>query len=129
MITDIECRTPFLDSGVKIITRAKAFFPIDAKIETDFRRNEVDDIKITVRPPTTKRDLLVLETRPVTYTREWPKTISTWAEPEEQTIVGEEFNRVSNVSHVRLITRSNMQITVAFIFSVQEMCWTRISWH
>jgi hypothetical protein len=95
MITDVECLTPFGDTGVKVIARVKAFTPIDAKIETDFRRNEVEDIKVVIRPPTTRRDLLVLETRPVTYTRQWPRTVNNYEEPEEKTIMGEELNRAS----------------------------------
>jgi len=108
MITDVECRSPVVDTGVKVITRVQAFTPIDAKIETDFRRNEIDDVKITVRPPTTKRDLLVLETRPVTYTREWPKTVNTWAEPEEKTILGEELNRA--VTYKKCVGRESVGI-------------------
>jgi hypothetical protein len=95
MITDVECMTPIGDTGVKVIARVKAFTPIDARVETDFRRNEIEDIKVIVKTPTTRRDLLVLETRPVTYTRHWPRTISTWEEPEEKTIMGEELNRAT----------------------------------
>jgi len=93
MVTDVECLTPIGDTGVKIIARAEVFTPIDARIETDFKNNEIDDVKITIKTPTTRRDLLVLESRPVTYTREWPNVISTWVDPEEKTIMGEELNR------------------------------------
>jgi hypothetical protein len=93
MVTEVECLTPTGDNGVKVIARAEVFTPIDARIETDFKNNDVEDIKITVRAPTTRRDLLVIETRPVTYTRQWPKTVNTWEEPEEKTIMGEELNR------------------------------------
>jgi len=93
MVTDVECLTPVGDTGVKVIARAEVFTPIDARIETNFQNNDVDDIKVIIRTPTTKRDLLVLETRPVTYTRQWPNTISQWAEPEEKTVMGEELNR------------------------------------
>lgn len=98
MITDVYCYNPFGETGVKVIARVKAFAPIDAKVDTDFKRNEIEDVKLVVRTPTTRRDLLVLETRPLTYTRVWPKSVSTWEEPEEKTVMGEEFNRAVTVS-------------------------------
>jgi hypothetical protein len=93
--TTVKCITPSVDTGVKVIVNAKAFTPIDAKIETDFRNNEIDDVKIQIKPPTTKRDLLVLESRPITYTRQWEKTVNQWPERQEVTIFGEELNRAT----------------------------------
>jgi hypothetical protein len=93
--TTVQCITPIVETGVKVIVNGKLFTPIDAKVETDLSNNNIDDVKIVVRPPTTKRDLLVLESRPVTYTREWQKTVSTWPEREDVTVMGEEMNRVN----------------------------------
>jgi len=95
VFTHVQCITPVFETGVKVSVNGKAFTPIDAKIETDFKNNDVDDVKITIRPPTNKRDLVVLESRPVTYTREWQKTVNTWPEKNEITVLGEQINRAS----------------------------------
>jgi len=93
MITEVEAWSPVVNHGVKIVAKAKLFAPIDANLELDMRSEE-KVIKLTVKPPTTRRELVVLETRPVSYTRVWPRSLKVWEEPEEKTIMGEEMQRV-----------------------------------
>lgn len=78
-----------------ILFKARAYMPLKAKAVVDMREKT---FKLMVEPPKTPKEILVLETRPVTFTRVWPKTIQVWKEDEEKTIVGEEHNRVLAVS-------------------------------
>jgi very-short-patch-repair endonuclease len=87
----IEVWSPILNSGLKIRAQARAYLPIKAKAVVDVRQMS---FKLLVEPPKTPKEVLVLETRPLTFTRVWPKTIQVWKEDEEKTIVGQEHNRV-----------------------------------
>jgi len=95
-ICNVEAWSPITISGVKVQGKAKFFTPIDAKLEIEWGQNP--QIKAQIKPPTQKRDLLVLESRPITYTRSWQQYLRTGdeeASTDEQTVAGEEVNRVS----------------------------------
>jgi len=91
----VEVWSPVVNTGVKVNAKAKFHTPIDAKFEIDLGTQPIS-IKATIKPPTQKRDLLVLESRPITYTQEWQRfTRSVNDGADEKTIMGEEQNRVS----------------------------------
>jgi len=95
ILLKVEAWSPIVNTGVKIKTKAKLFVPIDARVEIDFSTRPVV-VKAVVKPPSQKRDLLVLESRPITYTQEWQRyTRSLEDGVDEKTIMGEEQNRVS----------------------------------
>jgi len=84
-------------TGVKLQAKAKMFTPVDAKLDVE-RGTSGPQIKAVIKPPTQKRDLLVLESRPITYTRSWQqylRSVVDESHTDEITIVGEELNRVS----------------------------------
>jgi len=92
----VDAWTPISSTGVKLQAKAKLFAPIDAKLEIEWGSNP--QIKAVIKPPTQKRDLLVLESRPITYTRSWQqysRSVVDESHTNEITIVGEELNRVS----------------------------------
>lgn len=93
LIVDVECWSPIVNHGLKVVNKLKLFHPINAKVEVDLL-TQPKTVRIAVRPPTTRRELLSLETRPITYTRVWPKC----DEPEERTVKGEEMNRIMTVN-------------------------------
>jgi hypothetical protein len=93
----VDAWTPISTSGVKLQAKAKMFAPIDAKIDIEWRTSN-PQIKAVIKPPTQKRDILVLESRPITYTRSWQqylRSVVDQSHTDEITIVGEEVNRVS----------------------------------
>jgi glutaredoxin len=93
---EVEAWSPIVVSGVKIQGKAKMFVPVDAKMEIEWGANP--QIKASIKPPTQKRDLLVLESRPITFTRSWQQYLRTADEDsssQEVTVVGDEVNRVS----------------------------------
>src|SRR5205809_674620 len=82
---------PLAVTGAKIQAKAKLFTPVDAKIELQWGNNP--QIKANIQPPSQKRDLLVLESRPITYTRDWQQYLKNPTDQnneDEQTVAGEE---------------------------------------
>jgi hypothetical protein len=90
LIGKVEAWSPIVNSGLKIVAQGKVFTPINCQLQTSS-----EQAKITCKPVQQKYELLKLKTKPVTYTRVWPKSLNTWEEPEEKTIIGEEFDRVN----------------------------------
>jgi len=93
----VDAWTPISTTGVKLQAKAKMFTPIDAKLEIEWGSSN-PQIKAIIKPPTQKRDLLILESRPITYTRSWQqylRSVVDESHTDEITIAGEELNRVS----------------------------------
>jgi hypothetical protein len=97
LIVDIECWSPIVNHGLKVLNKIKFFQPVDAKLEVDLQSNP-KIVKIVVRPPSTRRNLITLESRPITYTHEWRQFLTTFCEPEERTVMGEEVNRIHTLN-------------------------------
>jgi hypothetical protein len=89
LVVDVESWCPIVNHGLKVVHKLRVFKPIDAKVEVDLHSTQ-KNVRITVRPPTTRRELVNFETRPITYTRVWTKL----EEPEHKVVMGEEVNRV-----------------------------------
>jgi hypothetical protein len=95
LLCKVEAWSPIVNSGIKIKSKAKLFTPIDARIEIDLATKPFT-VKVAIKPPTEKRDLLVLESRPISYTQDWQQYVRSVDEgQDEKTIMGEEQNRVS----------------------------------
>jgi hypothetical protein len=95
VLCKVEAWSPIVNTGIKIKAKAKLFTPIDARIEIDYSTKPYT-IKAAIKPPTQKRDLLVLESRPISYTQNWQQYVRSVDEGvDEKTIMGEEQNRVS----------------------------------
>lgn len=120
LLCKVEAWSPIVNTGVKIKSKAKLFTPVDARVEVDLSTKPIT-IKAAIKPPTQKRDLLVLESRPVSYTQEWQRYVRSAAEEgnEEKTIMGEEQNRVSTVSFIAHEPSRNPLLTTPF--SVQQV--------
>jgi len=95
VLCKVEAWSPIVNTGIKIKAKAKLFTPIDARVEIDYSTKPYT-VKAAIKPPTEKRDLLVLESRPISYTQDWQRYVRSVDEGvEEKTIMGEEQNRVS----------------------------------
>jgi hypothetical protein len=95
VLCKVEAWSPIVNTGIKIKAKAKLFTPIDARVEIDYSTKPYT-IKAAIKPPTQKRDLLVLESRPISYTQNWQQYVRSVDEGvDEKTIMGEEQNRVS----------------------------------
>jgi hypothetical protein len=93
LAVDVECWSPIVNHGLKVVNKLKVFKPINAKVEVDLV-SPLKNVRITVRPPTTRRDIVTLESKPITYTRVWPKMI----ESDQKVIMGEEMTRVHKIN-------------------------------
>jgi hypothetical protein len=95
VLCKVEAWSPIVNTGIKIKAKAKLFTPVDARVEIDYSTKPYT-VKAAIKPSTQKRDLLVLETRPISYTQDWQRYVKTVDEgQDEKTIMGEEQNRVS----------------------------------
>lgn len=123
----VEAWSPVSSTGVKLVAKAKMFTPVEAKLEIQWGSSN-PQIKVNIKPPTQKRDLLVLESRPITYTRSWQQYLrnpSDDSHTDEQTIVGEEVNRVSTFNKcygrqtigVDMCVRGHVQNTPSLLHS------------
>jgi hypothetical protein len=90
LVVDVQSWCPVVNHGLKVVNKLKVFKPIDAKVEVDLH-STTKNVRITVRPPTTRRELISFESRPITYTRVWTKL----QEPEMRMVMGQEHNRVN----------------------------------
>jgi hypothetical protein len=90
LVVDVQSWCPVVNHGLKVVNKLKVFHPIDAKVEVDLHSTP-KNVRITVRPPTTRRELITLESKPITYTRVWTKL----EEPEHKMIMGEEHKNVN----------------------------------
>lgn len=114
MITKVECWSPITVSGLKVITKAKLFVPVDGAINVDTTKSPTE-IKVTWKPKVNReKELVRVETRPVAFVEVWPRVANKWVDVEERTIRGEEWTRVrkhykeigENAMGVKLISRA-----------------------
>lgn len=96
VVSSVQIWSPIVNSGLKVLAIAKVHAPISGKVEIDLRREE-PSLKITWQPPKESVNWLTLESRPITFTRVWPKYLTSWEEPEEKTVHGEEWTRQYNL--------------------------------
>lgn len=95
VVSDIQIWSPISNSGLKVVGLAKVFTPINGEAEFDLTSSPAE-LVVKYRPPQQPVQWLHIETRPITYTRVWPKFLKTWQEPQEQTLRGEEWTRMYN---------------------------------
>jgi hypothetical protein len=93
-IMRVEAWTPVFNTGLKIVESAQLNLPIDTEVEIDTEK-EPTEVKAVIKPPKQQTRILSIQTRPITYTRVWPKQMKTYLEPEEKTVQGEEWDRVN----------------------------------
>lgn len=97
IVTKIECWTPIVNSGVKLVESIQVNLPIKTEVEIDLESSPVE-IKALIKMPKEEKRIVSIESRPVSFTRSWPKFLQSYAEPEERTIHGEEWDRVKTFS-------------------------------
>jgi hypothetical protein len=94
MSEKVECWSPVLNSGLKVISQVKAFTPINVEMKLDTRKNPVET-ELKWKPHRNAYEILTAHTRPITCTSVWPKSMTNWQEPEERTVMGEEWTRMN----------------------------------
>lgn len=98
VITEMEAWSPVVNSGLRILSKAKLHTPINGQFEID-RQSDPAVTKLSLKLPVGKKELLSLETRPVTITRVWPaRPLKTWSEPDSVTIMSEDIHMVTQVT-------------------------------
>lgn len=120
LLCQVEAWSPIVNTGIKIKSKAKLFTPVDARVEVDLSTKPIT-VKAAIKPPTQKRDLLVLESRPTSYTQEWQRYVRTAGDEgaDEKAIMGEEQNRVSTVSDSNLMGKMPIILYCVFILVQQ----------
>jgi hypothetical protein len=82
------------NTGLKIVESVQFNLPIDTEVEIDTEKTPTE-LKAVIKTPKQHTRILSIQSRPVTYTRVWPKPMKTYPEPEEKTVQGEEWDRVN----------------------------------
>jgi len=95
-VYSIEIWSPIVNSGLKLRSHIRASVPLKGKLFANLRQ-PAKDFKLTFQIPKVHKEIFVMDTRPVTYIRVWPKSLRTWEEPEEKTVqkTNKLFDRVS----------------------------------
>lgn len=88
----IEIWSPIVNTGLKIRSGIRGFTPIKGKASLNLRNFE---LKLNFEPIKSAKEILTIESKPITFVQVWPRSIKSWEEPEEKTVMGEEFNRVA----------------------------------
>jgi hypothetical protein len=92
----IEAWTPILNNGLKIVEAVQINLPINTEIEVNTEL-QTPEVKLVIKPPTVKTHVLAIQSRPVSFTRVWPRELDVqYAEPEEKTVHADEWSRVKN---------------------------------
>lgn len=95
VVLDIQCWSPMVNSGLKVVGLSKVYTPVDGSLQLDLTKSPAQ-LVAKYNPIKKPVQWLHLETRPMTYIRVWPKFLKTWQEPQEKTIRGEEWTRQYN---------------------------------
>ena len=94
-VTKVECWSPIVNSGVKVLAQAKINSPFDASVSVDMKKQPAE-VKLSLKPKLSSRqEIVTLQTRPISFTLVWPKFLEQWKEPQEKTIHGEDWTRVN----------------------------------
>jgi hypothetical protein len=94
-IMEIELFSPMVSSGLTVNMKAKFHLPIEGEIKVDWKENAL--VHVELKTPEDRKELVVLESEPLTFVRRWPETVKVWTEPETKLVAGEEHNRVVKV--------------------------------
>jgi hypothetical protein len=94
-IMEIEIFSPMVSSGLTVNLKAKLHLPIEGELKVDWKENAL--VHVELKTPEDRRELVVLESEPLTFVRRWPETLKVWTEPETRLITGEEHQRVQTI--------------------------------
>jgi hypothetical protein len=94
-IMEIELFSPMVSSGLTVNMKAKLHLPIEGEIKVDWKENAL--VHVELKTPEDRKELVVLESEPLTFVRRWPETLKVWTEPETKLVTGEEHNRVQTI--------------------------------
>jgi hypothetical protein len=116
-VYSIEIWSPIVNSGLKLRSHIRVSVPVKGKLLANLRQ-PTKDFRLTYHIPKTQKEIFVMETRPVTYIRVWPKSIRVWEEPEEKTVqkTNPLFNRVTSFekSYGKQILGAQLKIKTRF---------------
>ena len=92
----MESWSPVVNSGLKVMSQLTMYTPINVEYNADTSMNPIES-ELSWKPHRNQFQLLKAESRPITYTIVWPKSIKNWQEPQQRTVFGEEWNRVKTI--------------------------------
>lgn len=119
LIESVEIWCPVVNNGLKVTVEGKLFTPINAMIKLETTQHE-KSIKLEFEPPTKTKEIVMIQSRPVTYTRVWPKSLKLWEDADEITVQGLEAP-----NRVRSIDRSYFESLLGIKLQVKgRMHWT-----
>ena len=92
----MESWSPIVNSGLKVVSQLSMYMPMNVEYKANTDMNPIDT-ELSWKPHSSQFTLLKAQSRPITYTVVWPKSLKNWQEPEERTVFGEEFNRIKTI--------------------------------
>lgn len=108
---DVQAWTPVVATGANLNSKIKLFKPIDAKVQVDLNQN-TKSVKVLFKPPTHKRDILTIESKPTTFTLVQPKQTLARQSRQKRLVLGEEGNRVRTIHQCNSIKLLGTQICI-----------------
>lgn len=93
---DVETWSPIVSTGINVLSKIKVFQPIDAQLLVDLK-SETKIVKLLFKPPTQRKDLITLESRPATFTKVQPKQTLDYEDKQMRVILSEEGVRTRTV--------------------------------
>lgn len=95
LVTKVESWSPIVNTGLKVVAQIKLYAPFDGYMSIDTKKSPVE-VKFAWEPKEQHNnyELISVQTRPITTSIVWPRSLQQWQEPEEKTIHGEEWTRV-----------------------------------
>lgn len=104
VLSSVEVWSPIVSTGLKIRANAKVCAPVSAKLTVNLQ-SSTPSVKLSVSPAQQQVEYVKLETRPSTFTKIYRFPMSTYPQAQEQTILGEQWNRISNVRDIQAVQK------------------------
>ena len=110
-VTKVEMVNPIINLGVKLLHSVEANVPVELKSE--IRWEDKWEMKTVFTLPKEDRRIVRVQTRPVAFTRVWPKEARTYIETKERSIHVEQLETlVHKLDHSVLEKTTGLKINV-----------------
>jgi hypothetical protein len=113
VLTTVSIWSPVVASGLKVVASAKLCTPVSAKLEIDLQSRQ-PSLRLSMEPQQKPVEWVKLETRPMTFTRQYRFPLTAYPAAQYKTIVNEEWNRVQNVREIQIVRKTEQIIEKVF---------------
>jgi ribosomal protein L28 len=115
LLTQVSVWNPVVSSGAKIVATAKVCAPITAKAEVAYKSGK-PELRLAFQPQSENKEIeyVKVETRPMTWTREYRFPLTAYPKAQYKTIIGEQWNRVWNMRDIATIRQTEELVEKIF---------------